>query len=1474
MFSRIGGSRPRVKSVSSFKSRPIKAGIKVINAGLGLGPNRQASKVATLDWWSKAVRVRFTFVFPFVAIHRYCFSLSDLLQFQFPLVPSSLPTPLLENQLIVSSISAEFEMEPVSALSIAGGLTAILRRSALEAWAKRVGLGKELASLNKELAKIDSILSTYSQGLTQLKNSRRLKSLFFDAEDLVDELEYERFREEVEQRSASSEDSKVVSSSKRGYASKLLSKFKRSSPSSVVRGSELHALAKRMKELAELLQQAGDDVSNELKSEKLVDITISNWLIQSVGPVKTMAGSHISESKVFGRAKEIDYVIELLTGHEDADSAVTVVSIVGIGGIGKTTLAQVVYNDSRVNNRFEEHMWVTVSDDFGVARVAHGMLEQVSGDSQVKIENLELLQNKLADSLRSKRFLLVMDDVWNENEVLWESLLAPLKNGSVRGSKILVTTRMDSVARIVRSFEIIYLQGLEHEVFWNFFKSGISDDEWFRRNRNLEIIGRQIAKKLDGYPLAAKTMSALLKTNRTERFWSSVLDSQEWDVKGDILPALKLSYKNLPFHLQQCFMFCGLFPRGYLFNREYLTELWMAEGFIDLKGGRAEDVANEYFDCLVDYGFLERVGKDSPTLGHRSSVFVMHDLVHDLAKCVSSGEFLMIDDLEHNQIPSSIRHLSIISKPMLPTIPKSVSLKLGSIAANLQVLMLLGNEDMEEQNAPDSIQSSIKGLNRLKVLRLDATLNSLSLLSNISNLLHLRYLSLKFDLETLPEDICRLYHLQTLDLSRCIYLRELPKKFNNLVNLRHFVVADTILHSMIAGVSTLTSLQELSEFRVKTESEFGIEQLRNLKYLGGSLRICDLMNVKSKEEATEARLIEKKFLSCLSLSWDRKEPDLGNFKCFEEEVLEGLQPHPNLKYLKIREYVGSAIMPSWLSNNIITSLVNLELMYLEDCSQLETLPPLGELPYLKHLHLKSMHRVDEIGHQLYGSNHNIVFQSLENMVIEDMPALKAWHWSDGPLLFHALQVLEIKKCPKLRELPLSNLDSIKAEGDLRFRCLRSLVINECPMVEKLPALPHTHRLSHIAINGVGLSGEFYLSVYRGELQLKLYSNHNVRVLDEALVFYNLRNLRSLCIKRCPNLRSLSWESVCSLVWLNTLYIEECPQLVLPEQNLSWHESLSNLSTLEIVNCRNITSLPDSLQFLPSLNKLTLTLCESIQSLPEEALTASLEKLNVVKQDQSLPKKVFRLYLNFESLNILGYGGDNMHSRLFNKITTSLVNLRFVCLEYCSRLETLPPLGELPLLKQLHLKALPRVYEIGPQFYGSNHNFGFQSLVKIVIEDMPGLEIWHWVDGPLLFNSLQVLIIRKCPKLRVLPLSNPASNKAEGNMRFQCLRSLVIHGCPLVEKLPPLPITERLSDISIDGAGSLYLSFSLKKLTIYRCGPNLSLPKILPPSLAQFNVVEPDQSLPKKGRTAWLEELDAVELDRPLPQKAFQHRLNS
>ncbi|KAJ0974660.1 hypothetical protein J5N97_016625 [Dioscorea zingiberensis] len=922
---------------------------------------------------------------------------------------------------------------------------------------------------------------------------------------------------------------------------------------------------------------------------------------------RPQTSSLVDGSNVFGREEDKERIVRsLLMSDRSSSFRVSVLPIVGMGGLGKTTLTQLVYNDNRIKEHFQLRMWVCVSENFDEKKLTRETLEfTVSGGYSTNTTNMNLLQEELFEKLKGKRYLLVLDDVWNENHEKWRRYYAALIAGE-RGSKIIVTTQNKNVGRIMGGSLPYHLKQLSDKDCWSLFRNCAFVDGDSSRYPKLEEIGMEIVKKLKGLPLAAKALGSLLYSKLDEDDWQNILRSEIWELPADqnnVLPALRLSYKHLPPNLKQCFAFCAVFHKDYVFERDNLVQIWMALGFIQPQGrNRMEDIGYSYFDDLVSRSFFQ---------AHKGN-YVMHDAIHVLAQSISIEECVRVEDGLQTISSKKARHLSFsCSNSMDTSFEQFYGFK------RLRTLLLLQGYKSRTCVVPDDLFLKLKFLRVLDLHRRDID----KLPQSIGNLQLLRYLSLSgIGIKMLPSSICRLYNLQTLRLMHCEGLRQLPKDVTNLINLRH-LEARTLLVTEISGIGKLASLQKLDEFVVRRSKGFQISELKDMVELRGNLRVSSLENVTSCEEAIQAKLSNKRTLTALQLEWSEKS-QFGSQECLNEEVLRGLQPPTEIKELTIKGYSGF-YFPRWLGSAAFSSLNKIHLSNCENC---KFLPPLGQLPFLRSLDIEGMYSVTHIGQEFSGNGEVMGFPSLNELEFQDMPCLEEWNISEGETQLPCITDIWISECPKLMELPqLPSTVTRLTISEVALTCL--------PMLR--PSSTSPAALSFLSIHDclklTTLQGGL-LSQQLSFLEELTIANCEELVSLPAECFRPFVSLRKLHIYDCPKLTCSSLETTnllprslevlgfrsCSLEFINPmlksltsltslthLKIDECPEFYcFPEEELP-----SMLKFLVLSNCANLQSVPP-LRHVLKLESLVISDCPMVTCLPEDGLPLELQEVNI------------------------------------------------------------------------------------------------------------------------------------------------------------------------------------------------------------------------------------------------------------------------
>ncbi|RYQ87529.1 hypothetical protein Ahy_B09g095045 [Arachis hypogaea] len=613
-----------------------------------------------------------------------------------------------------------------------------------------------------------------------------------------------------------------------------------------------------------------------------------------------------------------------------------------------------------------------------------------------------------------------------------------------------------------------------------------------------------------------------------------------------------------------------------------------------------------------------------------------------------------------------------------------------------------------------------------------------SLPDSIGELIHLRYLNLsRTPIVALSESICKLYNLQTLKLRNCTKLEMLPSCMHDLVNLRHLDIRGaSCLKEMPKRMSKLKHLNFLSYYIVGAQEENGIRELGSLDNLHGSFCISKLENVKNSGEALEAKMGNKKHINTLKLKWV-PDGDIDDVQT-ERDILDKLQPHPNLEKLSIEGYRGETF-PDWLGLSCYSNMTKLRL---DRCMNCYELPSLGQLPSLQHLEFSDLDGLEKIGLEFYNKNNasfqqETPFKSLETLKIVNMSSWREWHFPDEFDGFPKLRILSIKSCPVL-----------KGGLPAHLPALEELTIVECEELAcSLPRAPNLHQI-HVKGNRSSTYATRGHKVVIEETQLAksvmeclphiqppLIQHLEISNVWSAISIsedYLPASLQSLEIFYCSKLtfseqlqhKSLTKISVVGCHSLKLLPLWDFPNLknlkVSVCQRVEYVEvphALPSLRDLCISGCPSLVSLPALGLAAPHLEELDIRNCPKIDCFVEECLPPSLEKV-VVIGCQKLARWITSKGLQSEGLTYLWLGG-------------------------CFDVNSFPREGCLPSsLESLELWNFPNMETLDSK--GLHH---LTSLKRLAIGDCRKLE--SVTEEHLLASIANIYIGEECPLRRKL-----------------------------------------------------------------------------------------------------------------------------
>ncbi|RCV39767.1 hypothetical protein SETIT_8G249100v2 [Setaria italica] len=899
---------------------------------------------------------------------------------------------------------------------------------------------------------------------------RKLKDAMYDATDIIDECHLEA----ADKRRGSTEDGSSVK--KKGCFQPLL--FCIRNPVFA------HKIGSRIKELNQRLDGIHKEADRFKFSINLGSNPEPRKLTDAERSTQNMT-SEFDESAIVGEKIEQDtreLAQLLITGglHD-----IKVVSIVGTGGMGKTTLAQKIFNEVTIQDHFKVKVWLSITQHFNEIELLKTAIEHaggVHGGTQDKTH----LTRTLTKTLSTGRFLLVLDDVWC-NQAWSHVLSVPVKNASQKqqGNWVLITTRSEDLAqRMGTSFYQHRVSPLNEEDAWSLLTKQLPPSpNPVVGTDYLRDVGMKIVKKCDGLPLAVKVMGGLLSMrSRSEREWEAVLNHHAWSVTGlpkELDSRIYLSYEDLSPQQKQCFLYCSLFPKGTSISWLKVIPMWISEGFIQPHADKSsshddqlEEIATEYYKELITRNLLE---PQAPLTAYHCT---MHDVVRSFAEFMAREESLVVEDMQvvRGSNDSLVRRLSIGPTSLVPGL--AALQKKGSV----RTLFINSKMDFE-------LSDSLNSFSMLRVLSIHGG-DCDRLVGSLCQLRHLRYLGLEgTNISRLPDNINNMKFLQHIVLTGSVHLENLPRTIIQLVHLRTLDIFGSNDNVVIPKEFGMLRNLRILGFRVRMDMDGGWCSLEEIGPLSKLIRLSlhGLEDVSASSLAEMARISSKEHLEYLALYWSsgcmelRDEIEKQQQQQVVEEVLEKLCPPPRIHHLYIKGYFGRTL-PNWMMVVEACAFKSLSILSLQDLPCCTKLPDgLCRIPSLKSLVIEDAPAIKSVGSEFQASSSSSTastsFPNLTHLSMEGLCEWEEWEWEEqtvdvtaGAMAMHALEFLKIHKC-KLSCLPpglannkrhalrglylyeLSNLASVE-----NFPSVVKLDVFDCPKLKRISGLSKLHKI--------------------------------------------------------------------------------------------------------------------------------------------------------------------------------------------------------------------------------------------------------------------------------------------------------------------------------------------------------------------------------------------------------------------------------
>ncbi|KXG20755.1 disease resistance protein RPM1-like isoform X1 [Sorghum bicolor] len=592
-------------------------------------------------------------------------------------------------------------------------------------------------------------------------------------------------------------------------------------------------------------------------------------------------------SEVVGNVDEIARLTQWLL-EEKQDR--TLVAILGMGGLGKTTIASSVYKNQMIRRTFDCHAWVTLSQTYHAEELLREIINQLIDQRSImangfmtmnRLRLVEVIQSYLQD----KKYMIVLDDIWDKDAWLF------LNHALVRnncGSKVLITTRRKDVSSLAVGSYVIELKTLKYAEAWELFcKKAFRASKENVCPENLISWAKEIVAKCQGLPLAIVTIGSILSYRELEeQVWKCFYNQLSWELANNpelnwISSVLNLSLSDLPSYLRSCFLYCSLYPEDYKIKRKQISKLWIAEGLVEERGDGTtmEELAECYLMELSQRSLLQVTERST---SGRARTFLMHDLMREVTSAIAKQEKFGVayGDATTNQVVHEARRLSIQRGAKL----------LSSLATSRLRSFILFDTEVQPSWIYDIVS-------RFRLLRV---------------------LCLRFaNIEQVPGVVTELYNLRYLDISHT-KVKEIPASFRKLVNLQVLDLKFSSVEELPLEIMMLTNLRHLHVCKIQDPQERSLNCFCATKLYGN---ICHLKNL----QALYTISVNINLVSELrNLTLMRSLGMLEVKQSYIEELWNSLTEMPNLSRL----YISTCDINEVLNLNTLKLLPNLNLFWL------------------------------------------------------------------------------------------------------------------------------------------------------------------------------------------------------------------------------------------------------------------------------------------------------------------------------------------------------------------------------------------------------------------------------------------------------------------------------------------------------------------------------------------------------------------